>query len=162
MFVCLVCVLFCQDKIWLYLRGFLFEFSSKHCVLLPNLKLVGPVVLQIQKTRNVSAPKANEESAHAPRLLKLQLTDGHTTCHALELDSIPQLSLSTPPGTKVCISGAIDVHNGFLALTNSNTKVLGGNVEKLVAKWELSKVNNPYENSRSDKSQIMATQLSLK
>ncbi|EDO31882.1 predicted protein [Nematostella vectensis] len=40
----------------------------------------GPIVLQIQKLRNISAPKANEESNHAPRLLKLQLTDGRINC----------------------------------------------------------------------------------
>ena len=105
-------------------------------------QIKGPVVLQVQKTRNVSAPKANEESNHAPRLLKLQLTDGHTTCHGLELGLIPQLSLSTPPGTKVCLSGTISVRSGFLSLDSNNTKVLGGKVEKLVAKWELTKVKD--------------------
>ena len=49
------------------------------------------MVLQVQKLRNVSAPKANEESNHAPRLLKIQLTDGHLTCHGLEISSIPEL-----------------------------------------------------------------------
>jgi len=48
-------------------------------------------VVQIQKIRNVSAPKANEESRTAPRMLKLTLTDGHTSCQAVELESIPAL-----------------------------------------------------------------------
>ncbi|CAB3235794.1 unnamed protein product [Arctia plantaginis] len=43
-------------------------------------KLESPVVLQIQKIRNVSAPKANEESSSAPRMLKLTLHDGKSIC----------------------------------------------------------------------------------
>ena len=49
------------------------------------------MVLQVQKLRNVSAPKANEDSNHSPRLLKVQLTDGHLTCNGLEMASIPNL-----------------------------------------------------------------------
>jgi len=54
-------------------------------------QVTGPMILQVQKLRNISAPKANEESIHAPRLLKIQLTDGHLTCHGLENSSIPDL-----------------------------------------------------------------------
>lgn len=46
----------------------------------------GPVVLQLLKVKNVSAPTENQGSGHAPRMLKLQLTDGHTKCFGLELD----------------------------------------------------------------------------
>ena len=47
--------------------------------------------MQIQKVRNVSAPKENEESHGAPRLLKLYLTDGQTSCCAIELEMIDKL-----------------------------------------------------------------------
>ena len=51
----------------------------------------GPGVLQLQKIRNVSAPKDNEESQTAPRLMKLVLTDGHTNCTAVETEIIKDI-----------------------------------------------------------------------
>lgn len=45
----------------------------------------------MQKVRNVSAPKANEESQGAPRMLKITLTDGHTNCLAVEMEQIASL-----------------------------------------------------------------------
>lgn len=50
-------------------------------------------------------------------------------------------SLNTPPGTKVKLSGAVDIKNGFLLLNDSNTTVLGGEVEHLIEKWELQRVS---------------------
>lgn len=43
----------------------------------------GNLVLQVMKVRNVSAPKSNEESKAAPRLLKIQLTDGQNVFSAV-------------------------------------------------------------------------------
>ncbi len=57
--------------------------------------------MQVTKIRNVSAPKINEESKTAPRMLKISLTDGKTTVHAVEMSKIDGLSLSTAPGTKI-------------------------------------------------------------
>lgn len=54
-------------------------------------------------------------------------------------------SLNTPPGTKVKLSGAVDIKNGFLLLNDSNTTVLGGEVEHLIEKWELQRVSVDYE-----------------
>ena len=54
----------------------------------------GPAVLQLQKLRVVSAPKDNEESQGAPRLCRLSLTDGHTTCSAVSLQVIKGLGYS--------------------------------------------------------------------
>ena len=58
------------------------------------------VVLQILKLRNISAPKSNEMSKTAPKLMKLQLTDGQNTYSAIEMEPTA-LSLETRPGTKV-------------------------------------------------------------
>lgn len=97
-------------------------------------------VLQIQKIRNVTAPKVNEESNLAPRMLKLTLTDGHVTCYALEILRISQLSLNTPPGTKIKLQGeSIPVSHGHMLLSSSNVKVIGGKVDELIEKWEFSK-----------------------
>lgn len=48
----------------------------------------GPGVLQVMKIRNVSAPKENEESQTAPRLLKLTLTDGYSNCIGIETETL--------------------------------------------------------------------------
>lgn len=49
--------------------------------------------------------------------------------------------MNTPPGTKVKLSGIVDIKNGFLLLNDSNTTVLGGEVEHLIEKWELQRVS---------------------
>ncbi|XP_077871935.1 tudor domain-containing protein 3 isoform X3 [Ictidomys tridecemlineatus] len=110
-------------------------------------KLEGPCVLQIQKIRNVAAPKDNEESQAAPRMLRLQMTDGHTSCIAVEFSYMPKISLNTPPGTKVKLSGIVDVKNGFLLLNDSNTTILGGEVEHLIEKWELQRSLSKHNRS---------------
>lgn len=102
-------------------------------------KLEGPCVLQVQKVRNVSAPKDHEESQGAPRMLRLQMTDGHTTCVGLEFKHLSKISLNTPPGTKVKLTGTIQVKNGILLLDDSNIHVLGGEVDHMIEKWELQR-----------------------
>lgn len=101
----------------------------------------GNIVLQIQKIRNVSTPKGNEESKSVPRMLKLSLTDGKNNFQALEVEHISALSLNTPPGTKILInSGTLPVFHGLLLLKPSHlVYVLGGKVANLVEKWELNK-----------------------
>ncbi|XP_018397816.1 PREDICTED: tudor domain-containing protein 3 isoform X2 [Cyphomyrmex costatus] len=101
----------------------------------------GNIVLQIQKIRNVAAPKGNEESRAAPRMLKLSLTDGKNNFQALEVEHISTLSLNTPPGTKILIkTGTLPMSHGLLLLIPSHLiYVLGGKVVNLVEKWELNK-----------------------
>lgn len=55
----------------------------------------GNIVLQIQKVRNVAAPKSNEESRAAPRLLKFFLTDGKNNFQAIEVEHISFLRYIT-------------------------------------------------------------------
>ncbi|KAJ8003436.1 hypothetical protein DPEC_G00148310 [Dallia pectoralis] len=102
-------------------------------------KIEGPCVLQVQKARNVSAPKDNEESQGAPRMLRLQITDGHTTAVGLEFKQFSKISLNTPPGTKVKLIGTVLVKNGILLLEDSKISVLGGEVDHMVEKWELQR-----------------------
>ncbi|KAJ0056402.1 hypothetical protein NL108_006911 [Boleophthalmus pectinirostris] len=102
-------------------------------------KLEGPCVLQVQKVRNISAPKDHEESQGAPRMLRLQMTDGHTTCVGLEFQHLSKISLNTPPGTKVKLLGTVQIKNGLLLLDDSKICVLGGEVDHMVEKWELQR-----------------------
>ncbi|KAL4709339.1 hypothetical protein ACJJTC_007071 [Scirpophaga incertulas] len=103
-------------------------------------KLEKPIIVQIQKVRNVSAPKANEESGSAPRMLKLTLHDGKSTCTGLEISPIPSLSINTPPGTKLLVNNeGLEVCHGILWLTSNIVTVLGGKVSHMIEKWELNR-----------------------
>jgi len=99
----------------------------------------GPMVLMVTKIRNIGAPKVKEESNVAPRMLKVSLTDGKMTCHAVEIEQCGQINLQTLPGTKVRLkSQNIPVTNGFIRMTKSTFEVIGGHVEALVEKWKIS------------------------
>uniref|UniRef100_A0A182R1W2 Tudor domain-containing protein 3 n=1 Tax=Anopheles funestus TaxID=62324 RepID=A0A182R1W2_ANOFN len=105
----------------------------------------GHGVVQLVKLRNLGAPKVNEESKVAPRLLKLTVTDGQTQYVALEHEHIPSLSLNTPPGTKILLkNGPIRIIQGVMMLSEKNVQVLGGHVTALVEKWELSRTMAKY------------------
>uniref|UniRef100_A0A182MBF5 Survival of motor neuron-related-splicing factor 30 n=1 Tax=Anopheles culicifacies TaxID=139723 RepID=A0A182MBF5_9DIPT len=105
----------------------------------------GPGVVQLVKLRNLGAPKVNEESKVAPRLLRLTVTDGQTQYVALEHEHIPALSLNTPPGTKILLkNGPIRIIQGVMMLSEKNVQVLGGHVTALVEKWELSRTMAKY------------------
>lgn len=102
------------------------------------------IILQILKIRNISAPKCNEESKAAPRLLQIDFTDGHTLCNGLEFEHITALSLSTPPGTKVKLKGSIKLNQGNLLLLSTNVQKCGGNVVAMVEKWESQRALAKY------------------
>ncbi|CAG9090917.1 unnamed protein product [Plutella xylostella] len=104
------------------------------------LKLENPIIVQIQKIRNVSAPKANEESTSAPRMLRLTLNDGKTSCTGLEISPISSISINTPPGTKVLLNNeGLEVVHGVIWLTPNVITVLGGKVVHMIEKWELNR-----------------------
>ena len=69
------------------------------------------------------------------------MTDGHVTCHGVEVSRLDGISLNTHPGTKVRVSGGgrIAVTNGTLMLETGCLKVLGGRVEGITDKWEVQK-----------------------
>lgn len=105
----------------------------------------GNIVVQVLKVRNISAPKANEESKAAPRLLKLTLTDGQTQYSALEGEHVSSLSLDTAPGTKMYLkNGPIKISQGLLILNANNVSILGGKVAAMVEKWELGRAMAKY------------------
>uniref|UniRef100_A0A1B0C7Z4 Survival of motor neuron-related-splicing factor 30 n=1 Tax=Lutzomyia longipalpis TaxID=7200 RepID=A0A1B0C7Z4_LUTLO len=106
---------------------------------------VNGLIVQVVKVRNTSAPRANEESKVAPRLLRIHLTDGQGIISGIEYDSLPQLSLNTVPGTKVLLkNGPIPIAMGNLLLRAKNIEVLGGYVEALAEKWEISRTLSKF------------------
>ncbi|XP_075055898.1 tudor domain-containing protein 3 [Mixophyes fleayi] len=80
-------------------------------------------------------------------MLRLQMTDGHTACTAIEFNYLSKVSLNTPPGTKIKLLGSIEVKNGCLLLDDTNTVVLGGEVEQLIEKWELQRSLSKHSRS---------------
>lgn len=98
----------------------------------------GPLVVQVSKVRNLSAPKAFQESGGAPRMLGVTFTDGTNFCTGIEMQNIKAISLKLAPGTKVKLNGKININNGFLFLTPNNISVIGGMVEELYSKWKLA------------------------
>lgn len=107
--------------------------------------LPGRIVLQVQRVRNIAAPKSNEESKAAPRLLQLELTDGLATLQALELEPVPTLSLNVPPGTKIFFKAEkLQLMHGFLLLRSNELQILGGRVDALYEKWEFARTMLKY------------------
>lgn len=102
------------------------------------------VVVQIINIKNVSAPKANQESKTSPRLLQIDMTDGQIVCSGLELEHLPSFNINIAPGTKVLLKNTIKIVQGFLALTPQNISILGGHVQALFEKWESVRALSKY------------------
>ncbi|EDW85387.1 uncharacterized protein Dwil_GK10535 [Drosophila willistoni] len=110
--------------------------------------LPGRVVLQVQRVRNVAAPKCNEESKAAPRLLQMDLSDGQSLIQAVELESVPSLNLNVAPGTKIYFKAEkLQLLQGFLLLRAPDLQLLGGRVEPLYEKWDVARTMLKYARS---------------
>lgn len=101
--------------------------------------LTGPVVLQLIRYRNVSQPRLKDDLNSVDNVGRVSLTDGHISVSAILLDNLKGINADTPPGTKLMVSGVVNVENGFLILKPSNVTVIGGRVEKLVDKWMIER-----------------------
>ncbi|CAF3394315.1 unnamed protein product [Rotaria socialis] len=99
-----------------------------------------PYIIQLHKTRNVTAPKDNEGSSNRPHLYRLTITDGHAFQNAIVLPSLRNFNFDTPPGVKILLKQKTKVLNGFYILNDQTCEVLGGTVNELVHKWKLNKL----------------------
>ena len=88
--------------------------------------LKGPVLVQVLRAVNVTQPRLESMAECAPerRTLKLQLTDGHRTVTAFELQAVPQLSI-VDFGVKLLLRD-VQVQDGMLLLQKEGVQVLGG------------------------------------
>ncbi len=76
------------------------------------------------------------------RMLKLSLTDGFKTIHAVEHETIPDLGAvgSISPGCKIKIRGPVTCRRGSIMLTRSSVQVLGGEVEEMKLEFDAKKI----------------------
>ncbi|XP_063691050.1 tudor domain-containing protein 3-like [Bolinopsis microptera] len=97
----------------------------------------GPKIFQFKRVKDVSHTKISHENGSNKSMFRITLSDGNSTCSAMNLQPIPGLSGKVYPGTKFRIkSGGAQVLGGFLLLTPANCEVIGGRVEKLVENIE--------------------------
>ena len=106
--------------------------------------------LQVISCHDVSRPTIerldfSDETTMLPgenapkRLLRLQLSDGHTEVAAVEFQPCSQLKLRLLcPGTKLLLQGEIEVENFMILLRSHNVVVLGGIVPHLMQKWQIT------------------------
>ncbi|KAE9552721.1 hypothetical protein FO519_004087, partial [Halicephalobus sp. NKZ332] len=107
----------------------------------PGKVLKGPVVVQLAKWQNVSYPKISDHTENNG-VCCCNLSDGSKTMKAMSTESVSKLDGKTPYGTKILLFGEVPVENGILQISNNNTKILGGRVEKQVEKWKAEKLGN--------------------
>ncbi|CAF3202374.1 unnamed protein product [Rotaria sp. Silwood2] len=101
---------------------------------------IKPCIVQLHKTRNVTAPKSKETSSNRPHLYRLTITDGHVFQNALILPSLKNFNLDTPPGVKLLLKPKTKILHGFYILNDQTCEVLGGTVNELVRTWNLNKL----------------------
>ncbi|ORX61801.1 hypothetical protein DM01DRAFT_1332379 [Hesseltinella vesiculosa] len=118
---------------------FLTDDIGKSCLpcLDPNKRLPSKLILQIQDVTDTSNSlyslvKSIETDPDnlARGRLKWTMTDGQREIFVYELEQIPNISLTTPFGTKVVIHSALYA-NGLLLVKPSQFQVLGGKVQSL-------------------------------
>lgn len=76
---------------------------------------------------NISVPKDSQFTDTTNRMLKMELTDGKTTCYAIEYTPIPSLTIAIKRGAKIAVQN-VRVENGLLLLNPTNVLLLGGTV----------------------------------
>ncbi|XP_054164214.1 recQ-mediated genome instability protein 1-like [Oppia nitens] len=62
------------------------------------------------------------------RVLSMILSDGITQCKAIEYKPIDSLSIATPVGSKLLLSGPIDIYSAVMLLNSKHVTVLGGSI----------------------------------
>ena len=69
----------------------------------------------------------NSMNGSVNAMLKMELTDGKTTCYAIEYTPIPSLTIAIKRGAKIAVQN-VRVENGLLLLNPTNVLLLGGTV----------------------------------
>ncbi|ESO99099.1 hypothetical protein LOTGIDRAFT_142195 [Lottia gigantea] len=85
-------------------------------------------------------------------MMKFVLTDGHTSCTAVETEPLKSIGFNTAPGCKILIEGTVGVESNILLLDNKNTCYLGGRVDRMYETWELKR-SLKYQNRSNIRSE---------
>lgn len=127
------------------------ELNGCYCLQVDSLLDVSqPAYSQLQRLRGsdcsndqvsaVTQATQRPWEAKPSRMLMLQLTDGVQSLEGIEYRPIPALSADLPPGTKLQVVGRVMVRLGVLLLKPENVRVIGGEVEELIAAYSQSRV----------------------
>ncbi|XP_069817886.1 recQ-mediated genome instability protein 1 isoform X2 [Dendropsophus ebraccatus] len=133
------------------LNSLKFELNGFYAIQMDSLVDASlPAYSQLQKLRgrenaNDQVTATTQATQHSweskpSRMLMLQLTDGIQNIQGMEYQTVPVLHAGLPPGTKILLQGVISCRLGVLLLKPENVKVLGGEVEALVAEYSQDKV----------------------
>ncbi|KAL0340489.1 UNVERIFIED_CONTAM: Tudor domain-containing protein 3 [Sesamum radiatum] len=73
------------------------------------------------------------------RLLRLELTDGHSRITVVEYPHVPSIPEDVIPGTKVQLRNKAYIRSGILCLNEKVIAILGGVVQSLYEEWKLKR-----------------------
>ncbi|KAA8523068.1 hypothetical protein F0562_009491 [Nyssa sinensis] len=110
----------------------------------------GPKVLQISSVRDISRSSiadSSENLHNQKRLLRLNLTDGHSEITAVEYFHIPSIPDNVVPGTKVRLENKAVIHCGIVCLNPKVITVLGGVVQSLYEEWQMNQKYSGFSRS---------------
>ncbi|KAB0801392.1 hypothetical protein PPYR_05746 [Photinus pyralis] len=105
-----------------------------------------PKLSQLQKIRTPNVLVDSSITDQEPkfytgskRMLQMVLTDGVQQIEAIEYKPIPLLKANIKPGSKIKITGPVQVRRGQIMLESKHLQLLGGEVEEIL-------IPNAYEN----------------
>ncbi|KAL0451859.1 UNVERIFIED_CONTAM: Tudor domain-containing protein 3 [Sesamum latifolium] len=103
--------------------------------------LQGPMVLQVCSSRDISRSCLDGASGNSGsrRLLRLELTDGHSRITAIEYSHVPSVPHDVIPGTKVQLRNKAYICSGILCLNEKVIAILGGIVQSLYEEWKMKR-----------------------
>ena len=98
-------------------------------------------VFQIVKLRNLTQSSMQQDQRGPyTRVLRITLTDGHSSLHAVELSPVKRLGLEkTAPGTKLVLNRVV-IENGIILLDDHVVDQVIGGVERLKQSWQMKVV----------------------
>jgi len=105
----------------------------------------GKYLVQLQKAVDITQPTKFQEDFEGGkwRLLAMDLAVGDQKLRAIEYSQAKALSVNVAPGSKLLLDSSdkkpLKIQNGHLLLTGDNVQLVGGQVEKLIESWRVSK-----------------------
>lgn len=103
------------------------------------------MVLQLVEAIDISQPKRFQGDS-SQRMLRLKLTDGVSSCVAVEYESLQSIkSKDLVPGVKILLHSPL-IRNGIVLLEPKSIDYLGGRVSELAEAWEVQQLFGGTQN----------------